>query len=235
MSKQAKITESHKAIAAIVTESTATLLKSEAALARAAQKVETQSVSFVQQLVNAGAKSADFKASTASSAAVYVLYKSSVEKGQSATDQRILAKGKGEPKRKVQQRVGARMGAIGKALARREDLASGKATDKRTKAAKVAKPKTAAGKDSQTGSVSTDTHIESGPVTEVKTSPVPRSIQHPVLIELVNKLAAFDVGQQGVIAESQALQNLLEGLTHTLNVNRIRAREATRKAASKAK
>lgn len=92
---------------------------------------------------------------------------------------------------------------------------------------KAPKAKTAKGKDSQTGSVSTDTHIESGPVAEVKTSPAPRSIQHPVLIELVNKLAAFDVGQQAVIAESQAVQTLLEGLTHTMNVNRIRAnREA---------
>jgi len=92
---------------------------------------------------------------------------------------------------------------------------------------KAPKAQTAKGKDSQTGNVSTDTHVESGPLPEVKTSPVPRSIQHPVLIELVNKLAAFDVGQQGVIAESQAVKNLLEGLTHTLNVNRIRAnREA---------
>ena len=92
---------------------------------------------------------------------------------------------------------------------------------------KAPKAQTAKGKDAQTGGVSTDTHIESGPLPEVNTSPVPRSIQHPVLIELVNKLAAFDVGQQGVIAESQAVQNLLEGLTHTMNVNRIRAnREA---------
>lgn len=89
---------------------------------------------------------------------------------------------------------------------------------------KAPKAQTAKGKDTQTGGVSTDTHIESGPVTEAKTSPVPRSIQHPTLIELVNKLAAFDVGQQGVIAESQAVKALLEGLTHTLNVNRIRAK-----------
>lgn len=92
---------------------------------------------------------------------------------------------------------------------------------------KAPKTQTAKGKDSQTGSVSTDTHVESGPLPEVKASPVPRSIQHPVLIELINKLAAFDAGQQGVIAESQAVKNLLEGLTHTMNVNRIRAnREA---------
>lgn len=61
---------------------------------------------------------------------------------------------------------------------------------------KAPKAPTAAGKDTQTGNVSTDTEIESGLVTEAKTSPVPRSIQHPTLIELVNKLAAFDVGQQ---------------------------------------
>ena len=219
MSKKVEITATHKNVAAIITESTATLRGSEAALARAAKKVETQTVSFNEQLANAGAKSADFKAGTASSAAVFALYKAAVEKGQSAADQRILAKGKGEEKRKVQQQVGARMGAIGKALARREDLASGKAKDKRTKEVRITKAKTAAGKDSQTGNVSTDTHIESGPVTEVNISPVPRSIQHPVLIELVNKLAAFDVGQQAVIAETDAVQNLLEGLTNTLKVN----------------
>ena len=219
MSKQVKINATHKNVAAIITESTATLRGSVAAVNRATQKLETQTVSFNEQLAEAGAKSADFKAGTASSAAVFAFYKAAVEAGQSAADQRILAKGKGEEKRKVQQQVGARMGAIGKALARREDLASGKAKDKRTKAGKVAKAKTAAGKDSQTGNVSTDTHIESGPVTEAKTSPVPRAIQHPVLIELVNKLAAFDVGQQAVIAETDAVQNLLEGLTNTLKVN----------------
>ena len=219
MSKKVEITATHKNVAAIVTESTATLRGSEAALARAAKKVETQTVSFNEQLANAGAKSADFKAGTASSAAVFAFYKAAVEKGQSTADQRILAKGKGEARSEVVRNVSARMGAIGKALARREDLASGKAKDKRTKAGKVAKAKTAAGKDSQTGNVSTDTHIESGPVTEAKTSPVPRAIQHPVLIELVNKLAAFDVGQQAVIAETDAVQNLLEGLTNTLKVN----------------
>ena len=219
MSKKVKITATHKNVAAIITESTATLRGSVAAVNRATQKLETQTVSFNEQLANAGAKSADFKAGTASSAAVFALYKAAVEAGQSAADQRILAKGKGEEKRKVQQQVGARMGAIGKALARREDLASGKAKDKRTKEVRITKTKTAAGKDSQTGNVSTDTHVESGPVTEVKTSPVPRSIQHPVLIELINKLAAFDVGQQAVIAETDAVQNLLEGLTNTLKVN----------------
>ena len=82
---------------------------------------------------------------------------------------------------------------------------------------KTPKAQTAKGKDTQTGGVSTDTHIESGPVTEAKTSPAPRSIQHPVLIELVNKLAAFNVAEQAVIAESQSVQNLLEGLTRTLS------------------
>jgi hypothetical protein len=219
MSKKVEITATHKSIAAIVTESTAVLRKSEEALKRATQKVETQSASFVQQLVDVGARSADFKAGTASSAAVFALYKAAVEKGQSAADQRILAKGKGEARSEIVRNVSARMGAIGKALARREALKAGTAVDKRTKAGKLAKAKTAAGKDSQTGNVSTDTEIESGPVTEVKTSPVPRSIQHPVLIELINKLAAFDVGQQAVIAETDAVQTLLEGLTNTLKVN----------------
>ena len=85
------------------------------------------------------------------------------------------------------------------------------------KPTKAPKAQTAKGKDTQTGGVSTDTHVESGPVTEAKTSPVPRSIQHPMLIELVNKLASFNVAEQAVIAESQAAQNLLEGLTRTLS------------------
>lgn len=85
------------------------------------------------------------------------------------------------------------------------------------KPSKAPKAQTAKGKDTQTGSVSTDTHVESGPVTEVKTSPAPRSIQHPTLIELVNKLAAFDVAEQAVIAESKSVQGLLAGLTRTLS------------------
>ena len=89
-------------------------------------------------------------------------------------------------------------------------------TPKVVKANKAPKQPTAKGKDTQTGSVSTDTHVESGPVTEAKTSPVPRSIQHPVLIELINKLAAFDVKEQAVIAESDGVQGLLAGLTRTI-------------------
>ena len=90
-------------------------------------------------------------------------------------------------------------------------------TPKTVKPNKAPKQPTAKGKDTQTGSVSTDTHVESGPVTEAKTSPVPRAIQHPVLIELVNKLASFDVAAQAVIAESDTVQGLLAGLTRTLN------------------
>ena len=85
------------------------------------------------------------------------------------------------------------------------------------KPSKTPKAQTAKGKDTQTSGVSTDTHIESGPVAEAKTSPAPRSIQHPVLIELVNKLAAFDATEQAVIAESDSVQGLLAGLTRTLN------------------
>lgn len=85
------------------------------------------------------------------------------------------------------------------------------------KPTKAPKAQTAKGKDTQTSGVSTDTHIESGPVAEAKTSPAPRSIQHPVLIELVNKLAAFNVAEQAVIAESDSVQGLLAGLTRTLS------------------
>ena len=85
------------------------------------------------------------------------------------------------------------------------------------KPSKTPKAQTAKGKDTQTSGVSTDTHIESGPVAEAKTPPAPRSIQHPVLIELVNKLAAFDATEQAVIAESDSVQGLLAGLTRTLN------------------
>ena len=204
MPKQVKINPTHKKVAAIVTESTATLRGSVAAVNRATQKLETQTVSFNEQLANAGAKSADFKASTASSAAVFALYKAAVEKGQSAADQRILAKGKGEEKRKVQQQVGARMGAIGKALARREDLASGKAKDKRTKEVRITKTKTAAGKDSQTGNVSTDTHIESGTETEAKSSVLPPQIRDPRLVKMLNTVAQYDLSGQARFVEIMA-------------------------------
>ena len=205
MSKQVKITATHKNVAAIVTESTAVLRKSEEALKRATQKVETQSASFVQQLVDAGARSADFKAGTASSTVVYECYKDAVLAGQSAADQKTFAKTKGEPKRAVIQKVGARMGAICKALARREALKAGTAVDKRTKAGKLAKAKTAAGKDSQTGNVSTDTEIESGTATEAKSSVLPPQIRDPRLVKMLNTVAQYDLSGQARFVEIMAV------------------------------
>ena len=86
---------------------------------------------------------------------------------------------------------------------------------KKVKTQKVAATPTASGTDSTTGNV-LNSEVESGSVTEVKGSAVPFSIQHPVLIELVNKLAQFDVGQQAIVAESNAMQTLLEGLNRAL-------------------
>ena len=77
---------------------------------------------------------------------------------------------------------------------------------------------TAGGTDSTNGNVA-EREIESGTEPEAKGSAVPFAIQHPILIEVVNKLAQFDIGQQAVVAESDTLQALLDGLNRALKAN----------------
>jgi len=73
------------------------------------------------------------------------------------------------------------------------------------KPAKAPKAQTAKGKDAQTGGVSTDTHIESGPVTEAKTSVLPPEIRDPRLVRMLNTVAQYDLTGQARFVEIMAL------------------------------
>jgi len=95
---------------------------------------------------------------------------------------------------------------------------SRKSESAKSKAPKLPQSKTAGGTDSTNGNVA-EREIESGTAPEAKGSAVPFAIQHPVLIEVVNKLAQFDIGQQAVVAESDTLQALLDGLNRALKAN----------------
>ncbi len=68
------------------------------------------------------------------------------------------------------------------------------------KANKAPKAQTAKGKDTQTGSVSTDTEIESGTETEVD-SPLPPAIRDPRLTALLNVVAQMDLPEQAKMYE----------------------------------
>jgi hypothetical protein len=70
---------------------------------------------------------------------------------------------------------------------------------------KAPKAQTAKGKDAQTGGVSTDTHIESGPVTEAKTSVLPPEIRDPRLVRMLNTVAQYDLTGQARFVEIMAL------------------------------
>ena len=95
---------------------------------------------------------------------------------------------------------------------------SRKSESAKSKAPKLPQSNTAGGTDSTNGNVA-ERKIESGTAPEAKGSAVPFAIQHPVLIEVVNKLAQFDIGQQAVVAESDTLQALLDGLNRALKAN----------------
>ena len=73
-------------------------------------------------------------------------------------------------------------------------------TPKVVKPNKAPKTQTAKGKDTQTGSVSTDTEIESGTETEVD-SPLPPAIRDPRLTALLNVVAQMDLPQQAEMYE----------------------------------
>lgn len=73
-------------------------------------------------------------------------------------------------------------------------------TPKVVKANKAPKAQTAKGKDTQTGSVSTDTEIESGTATE-SDSALPPMIRDPRLTALLNVVAQMDLPQQAEMYE----------------------------------
>ena len=70
---------------------------------------------------------------------------------------------------------------------------------------KAPKAQTAKGKDTQTGGVSTDTEIESGTTTEVKTSVLPPEIRDPRLVRMLNTVAQYDLSGQARFVEIMAL------------------------------
>ena len=77
---------------------------------------------------------------------------------------------------------------------------------------KDGKKKTAGGKDSTKGNTA-DRETESGTTPEAKGSAVPHAIQHPTLVELVNKLAQLSEVQQKALADHAVVQGMLKALT----------------------
>ena len=182
-----KITETQKQIGALVTESTRTLRSQEAAVERAQTRLNESTKSFNFQMHEAGAQSRDFKKATASSDAVYDFYRTCVVDALPKTEQAVIAGKPSDAKRKLIQSVGARMGSIGKALARMEGLANGTVTDKRTKAAKA---ETAKGKGGTVAELA-----ESGTATEVD-SVLPPAIRDPRLTGILNYAAQLSLEGQ---------------------------------------
>jgi len=78
-------------------------------------------------------------------------------------------------------------------------------TPKVVKANKAPKQPTAKGKDTQTGSVSTDTEIESGTETEAKDSVLPPAIRDPRLVNMLNIVAQYDLSGQARFVEIMAI------------------------------
>ncbi len=80
------------------------------------------------------------------------------------------------------------------------------------KSQKDGKQKTAGGTGSSTGNVA-DREVESGTTPEAKGSAVPHAIQHPTLIELVNRLAQLSEVQQKTLADHVVVKGMLKALT----------------------
>jgi hypothetical protein len=191
------ITATHKKIGALITEGQRQTDKAAAALRKAQEKHGATVISFNQELANAGAQSADFAKGTASNPEVFYFYKECVAKALPVAKQKVLAGKGGDEKRKIIMGITARMGSIKGALERRESLKAGTATDKRTKAAKAAKAKTAGGKGTDTPAPNMSP--ESGEVTEAK-GILPPAIRDPQLTEIFNKAAQMDIVEQAQLA-----------------------------------
>ena len=191
------ITATHKQIGALITEGQRGLAKVDKALEKAQQKHAATHVSFNQKMFEAGAQSADFTKGTASSPEVFYFYKECVAKSLTVAQQKVLAGKGGDEKRDLIQAIGGRMGAMKKALERKETIKAGTATDKRTKAAKAAKKVTASAKGTDTPAPSMAP--ESGEVTEAK-GILPPAIRDPQLTEIFNKAAQMDIVEQAQLA-----------------------------------
>ena len=196
------ITATHKKIGALITEGQRGLAKVDKALEKAQQKHAATHLSFNQELANAGAQSADFTKGTASSPEVFYFYKECVAKSLTVAQQKVLAGKGGDEKGDIIRLIGAKMGAIKGALARRESLKAGTATDKRTKAAKAAKKVTASAKGTDTPAP--NMAPESGEVTEAK-GILPPAIRDPRLVEMFNTVAQYPIEGQARFAEIMML------------------------------
>jgi len=192
------ITETHKKIGALITEGQRKTRMAETVLKKAQEKHDDTVLSFNQQMFEAGAKSADFTKGTASSPEVFYFYKECVAKSLPVAKQKVLAGKGGDEKRKVIMEIGGRMGAIKGALARRESLKAGTTTDKRTKAAKAAKAKTAGGKGTDTPAP--NMAPESGETPEAK-GILPPTIRDPRLTTLFNQVAQLTLEDQAAFYE----------------------------------
>jgi len=203
------ITATHKQIGALITEGQRGLAKVDKALEKAQQKHAATHVSFNQKMFEAGAKSADFTKGTASSPEVFYFYKECVAKALPVAKQKVLAGKGGDEKRKIIMEIGGRMGAMKKALERRESLKAGTTTDKRTKAAKAAKAKTAGGKGTDTPAP--NMAPESGETPEAK-GILPPTIRDPRLTTLFNQVAQLTIEDQAAFYEA-AVVALADTLT----------------------
>ena len=192
------ITATHKQIGALITEGMRGLAKVDKALEKAQQKHGATHVSFNQELANAGAISTDFLKGTASSPEVFYFYKECVAKSLPVAKQKVLAGKGGDEKRKIIMEIGGRMGTMKKALERRESLKAGTATDKRTKAAKATKAKTAGGKGTDTPAPSMAP--EAGETPEAK-GILPPAIRDPRLTTLFNQVAQLAIEDQAAFYE----------------------------------
>ena len=192
------ITETHKKIGALITEGQRKTRMAETVLKKAQEKHDDTVLSFNQQMFEAGAKSADFTKGTASNPEVFYFYKECVAKSLPVAKQKVLAGKGGDEKRKVIMEIGGRMGAIKGALARRESLKAGTTTDKRTKAAKAAKAKTAGGKGTDTPAP--NMAPESGETPEAK-GILPPTIRDPRLTTLFNQVAQLTLEDQAAFYE----------------------------------
>jgi len=202
------ITSTHKQIGALIVEGLRQTDKAEKALRKAQEKHGATVISFNQELANAGAQSADFTKSTASSPEVFYFYKECVAKSLSVAKQKVLAGKGGDEKRKIIMEIGGRMGTMRKALERRESLKAGTATDNRTKAAKAAKKVTASAKGTDTPAP--NMAPESGEATEVK-GILPPTIRDPRLTTLFNQVAQLTLEDQAAFYEV-AVKALAEAL-----------------------
>jgi hypothetical protein len=192
------ITATHKKIGALITEGQRKTRMAETVLKKAQEKHDDTVLSFNQQMFEAGAKSADFTKGTASSPEVFYFYKECVAKSLTVAQQKVLAGKGGDEKRDLIQSIGGRMGSMKKALERKEAIKAGTATDKRTKAAKATKAKTAGGKGTDTPAP--NMAPESGEATEAK-GILPPAIRDPRLATLFNQVAQLAIEDQAAFYE----------------------------------